>query len=286
MRTSSDSISLKPSKQDRKPRGKAVQEKLLRSTGLGLQLPLMVCASPSTVQEATAAVATLATELGFEYFQLLARFKHSDFKLATATLSNHPSEWLNQYQRNSWAASDPVLEAARSAVMPFGLDTVKASDAVGKYILGTARQFGLDQGLAIPFHGPDGESLTLVLSGGESGNNQESSESIHHHCWDFLARHFTSLSTLFKPAPKTSKGNKLSRREIQVLQLLANGRPLKVIATCLNISLRTVNITLKKAARKLGVVTREQAMACALTTGQITYMCSNKEEGIEFLSGS
>lgn len=63
----------------------------------------------------------------------------------------------------------------------------------------------------------------------------------------------------------------LTRREITILQLLADGLTLRQVGTSLGISHRTVESHVTKLYRKLGVKTRVQAMAQGASLGLIEF---------------
>jgi len=62
----------------------------------------------------------------------------------------------------------------------------------------------------------------------------------------------------------------LSRREIEVLTWVAEGKSSTVISTLLGISARTVNFHVENAVRKLGAANRSQAAVFAAQRGVIT----------------
>ena len=62
----------------------------------------------------------------------------------------------------------------------------------------------------------------------------------------------------------------LSRREIEVLTWVAEGKSSTVIGTLLGISARTVNFHVENAVRKLGAANRSQAAVFAAQRGVIT----------------
>lgn len=68
--------------------------------------------------------------------------------------------------------------------------------------------------------------------------------------------------------PPRETGN-LTNRELQCLQALASGMNNGGIATHLGISLPTVAMHLTNARRKLGAITRTQAVAMAVGRGLI-----------------
>ena len=70
----------------------------------------------------------------------------------------------------------------------------------------------------------------------------------------------------------------LTPRELEVLTLLANGRPPREIATSLVISEKTVSSHLQRVLAKLGVNSRTQAVAVAYRDGLID--ASSPDEGV------
>jgi DNA-binding CsgD family transcriptional regulator len=66
---------------------------------------------------------------------------------------------------------------------------------------------------------------------------------------------------------RPARGEDLSRRELEVLALIAQGAPSKLIARQLRIAERTVKAHVTSVFHKLGVETRAQAVAVALRRG-------------------
>jgi Response regulator containing a CheY-like receiver domain and an HTH DNA-binding domain len=62
----------------------------------------------------------------------------------------------------------------------------------------------------------------------------------------------------------------LTEREMEVLRATAHGQPNKAIATTLAISPQTVQVHLRNIFAKLGVESRSQAVAYAISHGWIT----------------
>ncbi|PWR18359.1 helix-turn-helix domain-containing protein [Zavarzinia compransoris] len=68
---------------------------------------------------------------------------------------------------------------------------------------------------------------------------------------------------------KDELGTPLAPREIQCLQLIAQGKTDDVIAGLFSISRKTVNWYVERAKRRLGATTRGQALIEALKRGYI-----------------
>jgi len=73
-------------------------------------------------------------------------------------------------------------------------------------------------------------------------------------------------------------GNHLTRRETDVLRLVAAGEPTRRIAGQLGISAETVDTHIRAGMRKLGARTRTEAAALALTQIEAPAR-SDREEG-------
>lgn len=73
-----------------------------------------------------------------------------------------------------------------------------------------------------------------------------------------------------QPAAGSSQGDRLSAREIQVLQHVGNGRSNKEIGASLGLSALTVKSHLARIARKLGTGDRAEMVMLALRTGAIS----------------
>jgi len=70
-------------------------------------------------------------------------------------------------------------------------------------------------------------------------------------------------------APQAEPPNKLTEREIEILQLIAVGRTNKAVAQALFVSENTVKYHLKNILQKLGVENRTEAVTSALHAGLI-----------------
>jgi DNA-binding NarL/FixJ family response regulator len=84
----------------------------------------------------------------------------------------------------------------------------------------------------------------------------------------------TLLSGIFRVSrdvlePKGLTLSRLTRREQQVLSLIAEGHPTREVALKLSYSERTVKNVLHDIVVKLNVRTRSQAVACAVREGLI-----------------
>ena len=108
-------------------------------------------------------------------------------------------------------------------------------------------------------------------------------EKLYAECWLFLRQLYPTLERLLKPKVKIAK---LTDRERQVLTLLAQGKILKQIADIVGVNERMLNYTLQAAKKKLRASSRDQLVAIALISGQISWMVAQPDLDVEFLVGT
>jgi DNA-binding CsgD family transcriptional regulator len=245
------------------------------------QLPLGE-AEPSTFKEVAALAETFAVSHGFRHFVLTGRFKKLDQQFATASLSNYPDEYVTLYQSRGYGVFDPVLQRSRISPAPFTFDQADESSRQARDVVAAAAKYGLDQGVAVPLHGAEGEGIALFLSGSFPPTGSEL-EKLYAECWLFLRQLYPTLERLLKPKVKIAK---LTDRERQVLTLLAQGKILKQIADIVGVNERMLNYTLQAAKKKLRASSRDQLVAIALISGQISWMVAQPDLDVEFLVGT
>jgi DNA-binding CsgD family transcriptional regulator len=77
------------------------------------------------------------------------------------------------------------------------------------------------------------------------------------------------LDVLEQRAGSGARSDRLTERELDVLERLAEGRPTEEVAALLHVSPHTVRSRIKTVLRKLGARNREHAVAIALREGAI-----------------
>jgi LuxR family quorum-sensing system transcriptional regulator CciR len=111
-------------------------------------------ASPDDLRET---VAGIATELGFDYFALT---HHVDMQVAPPSairLHNYPNAWVDYFDGNRLAVSDPVHRASHVTSIGFTwaqLPGMIAMTPGDRAILALARQKGLGEGFTVPANVP------------------------------------------------------------------------------------------------------------------------------------
>lgn len=180
-------------------------------------------------------------------------------------LIDWPRVWLELYAREGFAADDAVVAAAAGATEPFTWSELQArSPGASARIFAAARAFGWSDGLLVPIrtqsNGPDpllgvASLAAPTLEWLDGAGRQTLAET------SALAfAHAVKLAGSRLPA-------KLSDRERQALSLVASGRGDREIGTVLNVSTATAHFHVEQAKRKLGAITRAQAVATAVRLG-------------------
>jgi LuxR family quorum sensing-dependent transcriptional regulator len=216
----------------------------------------------STVGGIMEATEALLGEYGFEY--------HCVSFLATATetledvlLSNRlPEEWLKLYSEKGYVHDDPAFRYAKTVVQPFRwfkeapYNPEREPRAVE--VVQRAGDFGILDGFVIPVASTAGRTGQIWFGGGALDLPEHLLPSLH-----FMAIYAFDRILKLKSLPAPHRAN-LTLREQEVLMLAANGKSTWEIGEALHISSRTVKAHIKHLCKKLGAVTRTQAVMIAV----------------------
>lgn len=180
--------------------------------------------------------------------------------------------WVARYQDCGYAKIDPFLSRCCATFRPISTgiayaDMHQGLSAAQMNLIDEASNYGINAGFSSTIRrvGPQG------LAGWNIGS------SLSRHEVDRLRFHSeASLRLAARHAhealeqARRQHSVRLSPREVQCLQLLAQGCRTKDIARALDLSNAAVELYLRNARRKLGAVTREQAIAIATAQGVVS----------------
>lgn len=187
-------------------------------------------------------------------------------------ISNYPEEWVARYVGEGYLAEDVVVQQSSRSVVPFSWTSVRADDTLTpkqKRVFTEARHHGLKSGGAVPVHGPGGMVACLsVASRMEEQEFEKVWARTRAELMAFAAFAFENvLQRLLGEGP--GEQPRLPRRVRECLLWAARGKTAKETADILSISEETVVSYLKVANEKLGVTSRTQAVAKAVSFGLI-----------------
>lgn len=190
--------------------------------------------------------------LAITYYQ---RHTKSGYPLLYDWVSPALKPWHDYYLSQNYADVDRTLESTEQSSIPIwwdvNLQLQAAKSSREKMIRIESIEFGIDKGLCIPVHSPNGDILNIVL-------HQRCQEACLENwqekqfSWMGLAQYYHHfLKKVF--LPQQVKLDHLTEREKECLALTAEGMRIAAIARELNIKVRTVNFHLQNANKKLGV---------------------------------
>ena len=229
-------------------------------------------ASADTVESLTHLVSTIARDLGFEHWIYGALVPVSPTRYEQFVLNGYPDDWRQHYLDKGYTFVDPTVNYARGHVVPTlwdslvtAPDNTVAEAKIGKIMFEEARDFGLAKGLSVPLHGL-GCSFGMMSYAARDPRHPIVESTVQAEAM-LLATyvHQTASALLFGPRLRDTKP--LSARERECLKWAAEGKSSWDIAHLLNITERTVVFHLHNACEKLGVATRQQAVAKAMVLG-------------------
>lgn len=180
-----------------------------------------------------------------------------------ALMCTWPEEFTEAYQTRRYAEHDPILREivrSRHAVeWPKALEK-RHLTSEEKVVLEHASRLGMPFGIAIP----------ITEAGGNAGFVSASGP---NPCSDARVGSALTLVAIYvyhrlrALAAGRERKQRLSRREIEVLHWIAEGKSDWQIGRILSISAKTVNYHTENLKRKFGVATRMQAVVSAIRQG-------------------
>ncbi len=225
----------------------------------------------ATYAELTTLVEAVSRDLGFEYVAALHSTSLIHRSARLIRFDNYPIDWSSRLVRNGQTIVDPVLAFARRRVSGFlwpdalhGMSLSSSQLA----ILDEAARVGIRQGITVPANvpgEPEGSISFATRRSREVGRERMMmADAIGHFAFD-AARRLIGLNCLRTPLPQ------ISERERECIYWIAHGKTDQDVADILGVSLETVRTSVKKAFRKVGVITRGQLVHEALRLGLIDF---------------
>jgi DNA-binding CsgD family transcriptional regulator len=223
--------------------------------------------------ELAAAFQKVLETLGFRHFACCSHVDPLKPPPRAVMLHTYPAEWIPIYSEMQFYEIDPVFMRAERTRLPFFWDVADFRDELTtaqQEIFAEAKRLGIANGYTVPFHSADSlgalRASCSVIPDSASIDPQTyfSVRLMASYLYEAASRDVTS----HQPRLPAST---LSRRELQCLEFAAQGKSDWVVGKLLNISERTVHNHIENAKRRLGVVTRVQAVVHALASRQVSF---------------
>lgn len=211
-----------------------------------------------------------AAELGFHFFALLDHASLGTSSAELVRIDNYPEAWVRELVRQSNGMDDPVHLASRRASSGFEWDALPSVVPLGRrhrQILARSREFGIGSGFTVPANVP-GEPSASCSFAMRTGCDIPSRRL---RCAELIGAHALTAARRLKYRRPLRQRPRLSRREIECLRLVAQGKTDWEIAVILGISVETVHQYVKRARAAYEVVSRTQLVVHALRDAWISF---------------
>jgi len=211
--------------------------------------------------------------LGFRYFACCSHVDPLRLPRGAIMIQNYPDEWTRSYSARQLHEIDPVFLYASRSLLPFSWDAPKFKSELTtpqQSVLAEAASLGLHRGYTIPIHLPWAASAPPASC--SVIPDSESLSADRYLAVRLMATHLYDVANR-EPSdpPENGRHGRLTRRERQCLELVAQGKSDWTAGQLLNLSEHTVHGHIERAKRRFGVATRVQAVVYALQCRQISF---------------
>lgn len=209
----------------------------------------------------------ISLELGFDYYALLHHGSLVRQRRGLMRLVRYPQGWSDEFERFGFARDDPVHCACSRVNTGFCWDEVSSIiELTGRHkaILARSGRFGLGAGFTVPANIP-GEprgSCSFAVRSGKALPVR------HLRYAELVGAHAFRTARRILGTYGASRAPHLSRRELQCVELVAQGKSDFEIAIILGISCETARQYVKRARSAYDVVSRTQLAVRALQDGR------------------
>lgn len=237
---------------------------------------LGVVGESHTVAEVATALETLLAHYRFDYYGVIRQPKPNENPMQLVLAGRWPDRWPETYIAKKYVLIDPTIRYLGIAQRGFRWrDTVIAfrSDphrSRMERMMGEAMRYGLEDGYIFPVHGRSG-----LLGNMSVGGRVVDLSPVEMTLFDAVAKRvFWRFMEVTKKAEEfesaQSVDTKMTRREMEVLNYLADGLTSNEISKVLNISNHTVDWYMNGIQDKLDAKNRQHVVALAFRHGLIT----------------
>lgn len=180
-------------------------------------------------------------------------------------LVTYDEQWVERYTARDYFRVDPIVVVGSRGFLPLDWDSVDRSRRGMHELFTEAESYGVgNHGLTVPIRGPNHEKSLVTATTFETNREWAQRRLSLLRDLHVPAHFFHDRCLTFTDLRSSPRQPKLSRREVQCVQALARGRPPKLIAYDLGLSISAVRLYICSAKIKLGASTTNQAIAKAV----------------------
>lgn len=204
-------------------------------------------------------------QLGFDHFVYALRVPTQLSDARLILIDGYPASWVAHYFAQSYYDADPVMAYCAKNVLPIEWHKLPLDkESASARMMQDAAQFGLKSGVTMPLHGPNGELGILSFS---MNRADDAAYAMAKHALPYTQLIAPSLHDAIKRIHGLDGSldkPKLSKRELECLRWVGDGKSSWEIAHILNLSERTVNFHINNASTKLSATSRQHAATKAV----------------------
>jgi DNA-binding CsgD family transcriptional regulator len=227
----------------------------------------------NSIEELHTATRNFVNQLGYEHFIYGVQVNTSLTRPYQFVFSGYPEGWRDRYIEAGYQDIDPTVTHCikQRRAVPIVWERRHFNSPVSERMMGEARDFGLRGGVTLSMQGRQGEAAMLSLA--TPANPDDARRDVVGTlgraqllaCYLHEAIQRIVLSTQTAPLCRPT----LTGREKECLTWAAEGKTTWEIAKIIHVADRTVVFHLQNATQKMGVATRQHAVARALALGLV-----------------
>lgn len=210
---------------------------------------------------------SFAQTIGFSFCAINVSSTYREAHFNTLEVSNFSDDWKLRCQHQPSDELDPVTTHCHGSMLPFVWSKAAYDKAPKRWR--ALQHEGLRHGWSQSFHREElGVCSTLSLARSDGPVNPiELYE--HFGCLFYITSHMTELFAQSLPKRALTRQPHLSPRELEVVQLSAQGKTAYEISKILSLSERTVNYHVQHLMEKFKVCNKISAVIAAARAGYI-----------------
>lgn len=181
-------------------------------------------------------------------------------------IAEFPQAWVDRYLESNYFEIDPIISEARQSGRPFHwfeIADLRDLDERQQAFLEDLKATGFRDGIAVPVFARPGEIAYFGLGSEDQELRLSEAELLE---LQVICQH---MHLRYNELVQDGQAQKLSKRELQVVELIAQGKSNTAIGQILGISANTVDTLVRRCFNKLGVSTRVEAALAAVGRGLI-----------------
>lgn len=222
--------------------------------------------------------------IGGDFFIYVA-FSQFPFSAPTGlAITNYAVDWQKRYEEKGYFAIDPVIKHCMSSLTPIYWNELDDLDKPASEMMRDASMHGLASGITMSINSASGPSAVVSFASKKENDTAfyKKLKKDYSGLYLFAVYIHEYATKLYDPNVQIDDAEQLSKRERECLVWAAEGKTASEIGLILGVHERTAIFHLNNSVKKLKANNRQQAIARALVTGQISTKHSLNDFHVKF----